>query len=191
MPITIQVAAIAENAYIIDQKWTVRSLKGRRIGTLNMFGCMGIVMHSPSAGIGCLAHIEAEDYATYAATFNTFIVYMIGKIRKYGGLNPTLQAALFGNFDGTRNQAFTVAIHGHLVTAGVPHDQILDQRNREGDGPFYDAGAVARNEDRFGSITYKPAKGDGVVQVFGAFARQPAHTSSVVDWGIRKKQLQR
>jgi hypothetical protein len=191
MPIGIQTGALPGNAYLIDQKWTVRSLKGRRIGTLNMFGCMGVVIHSPSAGIGCLAHIEAEGYDTYAATFNTFITYMISKIRKYGGKAPTFQAALFGNFDGTTNQVFTTAIHDYLVAAGVPHDQILDQRNRQGDGPFYNAGAVPRSEDRFGSITYTPVKGDGVVQVYGAFGNQPQHASSVIDWGIRKRQLQR
>lgn len=191
MPIGVQVAAVATDAYLINQKWTVRSRHGRRIGTLNMFNCMGVVVHSPSAGIGCLAHIEAEAYATYDATFNQFITYMVSKIRKYGGAAPTMQAALFGNANGAENQAFTIAIHNHMVAAGIPHGEILDQRNHTpGGGPFYDAGALARTGTNFGSITYQPAAGDGVVTCFTAFVAQPGHTSSFIDYGIRKKQLQ-
>lgn len=190
MPIGIDVPAIADAAYLIPQQWTVRSLKGHRIGTRNMFNCTGVVVHSPSAGIGCLAHIEAEDYATYAATFNIFIVYMVGKIRKYGTVNATLQAALFGNANGSGNQAFSAAIHGHMVAAGIPHAEILDNRNRVGAGPFYDAGALPRTEQMFGSITYRPAAGDGVVCCFGVGGAQPAQSNNFIDWGIRKKQLQ-
>jgi hypothetical protein len=190
MPIGIQVPALAEAAYLIDQQWTVRSLKRRRIGTINMFNCMGVVVHSPSAGIGCLAHIEAEDYATYGATFNTFITYMVGKIRKYGGAAPTFQAALFGNANGSSNQAFSNAIHAHMLAAGIPHAEILDNRNHVGGGAHYNIGAIARTEQTFGSITYRPGAGDGVVLCFGPYGAQPGHASSCIDWGIRKKRLQ-
>jgi hypothetical protein len=192
MPIGIQEPVIAANAYIIDQKWTVRSVKHRRIGTDRLANCLGLVVHSPNAGIGCLAHIEAEG-ATYAATFNTFLLYMISKIRKYAprGVVPTLQLALFGNAQGSQDAAFTAAIRLHIIAAGVPAADILDQRNHPpGGGPFYDAGALPRSANFFGAITYAPAVGDGLVLCFGPFGAQPAHASSIIDWGIRKRKLQ-
>ncbi len=190
MPIGIAVANQAEDAYLIDQEWTVRSLKGRRVGTSGLANCTGLVVHSPLDGIGCLAHIEAQDRPQYEAAFKRFLVYMIGKIRKYGPRGGALQAGLFGNLNGARDQAFTAAIHAHLITAGIAHHDILDQRNHLGNGQYYSAGPLPRNDTVFTAITYQPAPGDGVVRCFPHGGPRPRHSESWIDWGIRRKKLQ-
>lgn len=163
----IAVAHQAEDACSIAQAWTVRSLKGRRAGTTGLANCTGLAVRSPLDGIGCLAHIEAQERPMYEATFKCFLVYMIGKIRKYGPrgghCGRALRAGLFGNSGGARDRAFTAAIHAHPIAAGIAHNDILDQRNRLGDGRHYTAGPPPRNDT---AITDQPAPGDGIVRCF-------------------------
>ncbi|HUB47871.1 MAG TPA: hypothetical protein VMB73_23070 [Acetobacteraceae bacterium] len=192
MPIQVATPAIPDDAFLIDQQWTVRSIKGLRVGTKNLMGCMGLVVHAPNKGIGCLAHIEAADSEiNYVNVFKKFFDYMTGKIYKYGGNDATLQVALFGNVTWAVSASFGTSIHDYMVNKRVPHAQILDNRNRRHGGPaVFDIGAVPRTEQVITGITYRPAAGDLVVNASPYTAAQPSHVSKFIDWGIRKRQLQ-
>lgn len=186
MPLNIVQAAVAGTAYLIPQKWTVRTIRNRAVGTTAMFNCMGVVIHSPQHHIGCLAHIEAMGtFAAYTTTFQTFIVYMISKIIKYGGTDAGMQAGLFGNMNGAEDQGFTGNLKNSLIAAGIRSTEIADQRNHNGAGPFYDAGVVVRINANFPSIIYDPTTG-----TVNCYSGMMALTDNTTSTGIRKKQLQ-
>ncbi|OJY66758.1 MAG: hypothetical protein BGP12_10790 [Rhodospirillales bacterium 70-18] len=186
MPMTVVQSNIITTAYMIPQEYTVRTISARRVGTSGMFNCMGVVLHSPAHHIGCLAHIEAMPTdATYLQMFQTYIVYMRSKIIKYGGNDAGMQAALFGNMNGSTSQALTTGLKTSLVMCGIASTQITDQRNQTGGGPFYDAGVVARINANFPSIAYDPAT--GTVECFSALHTP---TPSANTTGIRRKKLQ-
>lgn len=186
MPLTIVQAGAAGTAYLIPQKFTVRTISGRAVGTTAMFNCMGLVIHSPQYHIGCLAHIEAEaTTAAYTTAFQTFVIYMISKIRKYGGTDAGMQAGLFGNLSGSTNQGLTDNLKTSLVAAGIRSTEIADQRNQTGAGPFYNAGVVVRINANFPSIIYAPATG-----TVNCYSPVMALADDRTSTGIRRKQLQ-
>jgi len=189
MPLTIvQGGAPPGTAYRIPQCYTVRTVKGLRVATSGLSNCMGVVVHSPLHSKGCLAHIEAEPLATYGATFKTYIDYMIEKIVKYGGADPNMQVALFGNRGGPGDAQFTADIMQALTDAGVQAAEISDQRNTVGAGAQHFVGGQPRipGASGAGAIAYDPTT--GTVEFYLAGAAGPGdsrHTS-----GIRRKKLQ-
>jgi hypothetical protein len=167
----------------------VRTVKGLRVATSGLSNCMGVVVHSPLHGKGCLAHIEAEPQATYAATFKVYIDYMIAKTLKYGGAaDPNMQVALFGNRSGPSDAQFTADIMQVLTDAGIQAGEISDQRNTMGGGPHHFAGAQPRipGASGAGAIAYDPTTGTVEFYLAGAAGPGDSRHSS----GIRRKKLQ-
>jgi len=94
---------LAGQAHIIPQQYFVLT-QGPRVGTDNMFNCMGLVIHAPTARIGCLAHIEAVTSTdAYEDNFTAYLMEMVLAMSKIAPLSTRaggLQVGLFGRWSG-------------------------------------------------------------------------------------------
>jgi hypothetical protein len=188
MPLTIQSTANAGNAHMIQQTYFAFS-KGRWIGTSNMFNCMGLVIHSPTQRIGCLAHIEARTTANaYLDCVADFLAQMTIAMNKESRSGPDrgMEAGLFGNAGGMANAQFSNDLKNLITGFGIQPAQITDQRNAPQHGPIVDIGANPRLNIRSGAITYSPA--DGLVELYSNVFVLPRHDASAVDLVIKKVQ---
>ncbi|WP_270936215.1 hypothetical protein [Falsiroseomonas oryzae] len=190
MPLTIQANPNVGTAFMIPQRFTVRSIQGRRIGTSALMNCMGLVIHSPQHRIGCVAHIEAEGTtAAYITAFQRYLAYMLSKIIKYGGSDGGMQVGLFGNVQGSTDGVLSAAIRNSCIAAGIRSTEISDQRNCANLGLFQPAGPHRPLGGLYGAIAYDPTA--GIVDCYAQTVGPPiVPVPDATQTGIRRKQLQ-
>jgi hypothetical protein len=114
MRLTIKPLTAEKNAFMVKQKFAAIS-KGSLIGTRNLMNCLGVVLHNRVAGVGIVAHVEAQtNLNDYTKVANNILEFLLTKLNERGGQTGSLSLVLLGNNNTKSDDSKKVVINRDL-----------------------------------------------------------------------------